>query len=254
MSRSDLSPPDPSPSEAGKHGAFLTTHWSLVLAAAQDSPTGEAALEQLCQNYWPPVYAFVRRRGSSPADAEDLTQAFFAHLLAKDALAKVERQKGKFRSFLLAALTHFLTNEWAKTQTRKRGGDRQITSLDDDTGEALYRQEPADTLSPERLFDRRWALTLIARALDGLRQEYAAAGKAALFARIEPGLTDEVAPAAYAQWGAELDMNEGAVRVALHRLRRRFGDALRAEVAQAVSRPEEIEEEIRHLLAAVAHR
>lgn len=254
MNLGEIDDQNPNESGVGKGGHFLTTQWSIVLEAARDSPSGEVALERLCCNYWRPVYVFIRRRGSTPTDAEDLTQSFFAHLLAKNALAKVERRKGRFRSFLLAALTHFLTNEWAEGRTLKRGGDLQIVSLDDDAGEAFYVREPVDALSPESLFERRWALTIIERTLEGLRQEYAAAGKSGLFARIEHGLTDEVAPSAYAKWGAELGMQEGAVRVALHRLRRRFGEALRTEVAQTVTRPDEIEEEIRYLLAAVARR
>jgi RNA polymerase sigma-70 factor (ECF subfamily) len=240
--------------EAGKGSIFLTTRWSEVLEAARDSPSGAAALGEMCRNYWHPVYAFIRRRGFTPSDAEDLTQSFFAHIIANDALAKVERQKGKFRSFVLAALTNFLTNEWAKGTTLKRGGGRQIVSLDDDTGETLHLQEPSAMLTPERHFERRWALTLIERTLDALRKEYALGGKARLFVRIESGLTDEVPASAYAQWGAELGMHEGAVRVALHRLRRRFGDALRREVSLTVSQPEEIDEEIRSLLAAIGQQ
>lgn len=242
------------PIKVEKRFSFMTTRWSVVLDASQNSQSGQAALEQLCRSYWFPVYAFIRRRGSQPHDAEDLTQSFFAHLLAHEVLGKVVRQKGKFRTFLLAALSHFLTNEWEKSQTQKRGGKQQIFSLEQSQSEALYQRGPADNSSPERLFERQWALTLIDNTLITLRREYQAAGKGELFARIEAGLTVEVPLIRYTEWGAELGMTDGAVRVALHRLRRRFGAALRSEVSETVSKPEEVDEEIRSLLAAIARQ
>ena len=239
--------------EEGRAGAFSATHWSVVLEAGQtDLARATAALERLCRNYWHPIYAFIRRRGSDRHDAEDLTQAFFEFLLEKETLKKVDRRKGKFRTFLLAALTNFLANEWDKRQTLKRGGQRQIISLDEAAAEGLYLREPVESLTPERLFERRWASALIEQVLARLKQEYAAGGKAKLFTKLEPALTGEVAAGAFAEWAAALGMTEGAVKVALHRLRRRFGEVLRSEIAHTVSSPEEINDEIRQLFAAIS--
>jgi len=225
-----------------------------VLGAGQRDLAGAtAALERLCRTYWYPIYAFVRRRGSDQHEAEDLTQAFFAFLLEKDTLKKVDRQKGKFRTFLLAALTNFLNNEWDKRQTLKRGGQRQIISLDEAAAEGLYLREPTDSLTPEKLFERRWASTVVEQVLARLKQEYVEGGKAGLFAKLEPALTGEVGTGVYAGWAAALGTSEGAVKVALHRMRRRFGELLRSEVAHTVSSPEEIDDEIRHLFAAIAN-
>ncbi|MBI3848904.1 MAG: sigma-70 family RNA polymerase sigma factor [Verrucomicrobia bacterium] len=244
---------DPSVAE-GRAGAFSATHWSVVLAVGQtDLARATAALERLCRTYWYPIYAFIRRRGSDQHEAEDLTQAFFEFLLEKETLKKVDRRKGKFRTFLLAALTNFLTNEWDKRQTLKRGGQRQIISLDEAAAEGLYLREPVESLTPEKLFERRWALAVVEQVLSRLRQEYNTGGKAELIVQLEPALTGEVAPGAFAEWAAELGMSEGAVKVALHRLRRRFGEVLRSEIAHTVSSPEEIDHEIRQLFAAIAN-
>jgi RNA polymerase sigma-70 factor (ECF subfamily) len=221
-------------------------------AGRTDYSRAALALERLCTRYWYPVYVFIRRRGSEHHAAEDLTQAFFTHLLEKETLKKVDRQKGKFRSFLLTAATNFLTNEWDKRQTLKRGGQNQIISLDD-TAEELYSHEPVELLTPEKLFERRWAFTLMNQVLARLKEEYIATDKAELFAQLEPGLTDGVNPGLYADWAAALDMSEGAVRVAVHRLRRRFGELLRSEIAHTVATPAEVDEEIRHLFAAIAN-
>jgi RNA polymerase sigma factor (sigma-70 family) len=237
----------------GEGAAFTTTHWSVVITAGHDNLAGAAAaLDQLCRKYWYPIYAFVRRRGADRHDAEDLTQGFFAHLLEMDTLAKVDRRKGKFRTFLLAALTKYLSNESDRRQTVKRGGRRQIISFDEAEAEQLYSLEPIEPSSPEKLFDRHWASALLARVLALLRREYRAAGKADLLAQLEPSLTQEALPGRYADWAAALDLSEGAVRVALHRLRRRFGQLLREEIAQTVSSPAEVDEEIRHLFAAIS--
>ncbi len=236
-----------------KSGVFATTHWSVVLGAGQgDLAAAAVALERLCRTYWYPIYAFVRRRGSDPHEAEDFTQAFFAFLLEKESLKKVDRRKGKFRTFLLAALTNFLANESDKAQTLKRGGQRQIISLDETVAEELYRHETIESVTPETLFERRWARALVEQVLARLKSEYGAADKALLFAKLEPALTGEVGAGAFAQWAAELGMSEGAVKVALHRLRRRFGEVLRSEIAHTVSSPEEIDDEIRQLFAAIA--
>jgi RNA polymerase sigma-70 factor (ECF subfamily) len=234
-------------------GAFSATHWSVVLSAGQtDNARATAALERLCRTYWYPIYAFVRRRGTDPHEAEDLTQAFFAFLLEKETLKNVERNKGKFRTFLLAALTNFLANEWDKRQTLKRGGQRQIISLDETVADELYRHETIESVTPETLFERRWAWALIEQVLARLKQEYVTGGKADLFAKLEPALTGETAAGVYAEWAAALGMSEGAVKVALHRLRRRFGELLRSEIAHTVCSPEEIDDEIRQLFAAIA--
>lgn len=236
----------------GQVSAFSTTHWSVVIGAGQnDLAVAAVALERLCRTYWYPVYAFIRRRGSSQHDAEDSTQGFFAHLLEKETLKKVDRQKGKFRSFMLAALTNFLNNERDKQQTLKRGGKIQIISLDETRAEELYSREPVESLTPEKLFERRWAFTLVERVFARLKQEYAAAEKAKLFATLERGLTCEVTQNVCAEWADALGMSEGAVKVALHRLRRRYGELLRGEVAQTVGTPEELDEEIRQLCAAI---
>ena len=233
---------------------FTTTHWSVVLGAGHTNyGCAAVALERLCTRYWYPVYAFIRRRGSDPHEAEDLTQAFFTHLLEKETLKKVNRQKGKFRSFLLAATTNFLTNEWDKRQTLKRGGQIQIISFDDVRAEELYSHEPIGSLTPEKLFERRWAFTLVNQVIARLKEEYIGADKAELIGKIEPGLTNEANPGLYADWAASLNMNEGAVRVAVHRMRRRFGELLRSEIAHTVATPEEVDEEIRHLFAALAN-
>jgi RNA polymerase sigma-70 factor (ECF subfamily) len=236
-----------------KAASFSTTSWGVVLTAGQDDMAGAAAaMEQLCRRYWYPIYAFVRRRGADREEAEDLTQGFFAHLLEMETLAKVDRRKGKFRTFLLAALTKYLSNEWDKRQTIKRGGRREIISLDEAVAEQAYGLEPVEPSSPEKLFDRRWATTLVDGVLALLREEYRAAGKGDLLAQLEPGLTQEAAPGCHADWAAALGLGEGAVRVALHRLRRRFGELLRQEIAQTVASPAEVDEEIRHLFAAIS--
>lgn len=237
----------------GGAGSFATTHWSIVLAAGQGSHAhASAALERLCRMYWYPIYAFVRRRGTDRENAEDLTQSFFASLLEKEMLKKVDRQKGKFRSFLLAGLTNFLTNEWDKRKAIKRGGTREIVSLDEMAAEELYGQEPVGPLTAEKLFDRSWAFALLEQTLARLKQEYSAADKTELFARLEPELTREATPGLYSAKAAELNMSEAAVKVALHRLRRRFGELLRSEIAHTVSTPEEVDEEIRHLFASIS--
>jgi RNA polymerase sigma-70 factor (ECF subfamily) len=237
----------------GKSGVFSTTHWSVVLAAGSgDHAAAADALEQLCAKYWYPIYAFVRRRGSDAHAAEDLTQAFFAHLLEKESLKRVDRQKGKFRTFLLGALANFLNNERDKAQTLKRGGKCQIVSLDETAAEDRYRREPVESAAPEKLFDRRWATSLLEHVLDRLKREYSAEGKAELFAKLEPCLTGDASRGFHDECAAALGMNPGAVRTALHRLRQRFGQLLRDEVSQTVASEAEVDGEIRHLFAAVS--
>ncbi|MGA2616000.1 MAG: sigma-70 family RNA polymerase sigma factor [Thermoguttaceae bacterium] len=239
------------PSSAGG-GRFTTTHWSLVLAAAgSEDAHGREALAQLCQVYWYPLYAFIRRHGHGPHDAQDLTQEFFTRLLEKDYLGDVDRSKGKFRSFLLAAMKHFLSKEWARAKTLKRGGGRTLVPLDTLGAEDRYRREPQDNATPERLFERRWALTLLDQVLTRLSEEYETTGKRAILEQLQDCLTGDSHALPYADLAARLGMTEGAVRVAVHRLRRRYRGVLRDEIAQTVAAPAEIDDEIRQLFSAL---
>jgi RNA polymerase sigma-70 factor (ECF subfamily) len=232
---------------------FVTTRWSVVVSAKEkDTPDAARALEQLCREYWYPLYAHIRRLGRSPADAEDLTQSFFARLLEKDWLAVAERERGRFRSFLLGSLKHFLANEWDKARAQKRGGHVQIVPLDAPTGEARLQHEPAGGSAPDGEFDRRWALTLLDTVLAQLEHEYIANGKGRLFEGIKGTLSDERAGIPYPRLATELAMSEGAVRVAAHRLRQRYRELLRNEIAQTVATPAEVEDELRHLFAALS--
>ena len=231
---------------------FRTTHWSVVLEAGRaDSPAARAALERLCRAYWYPLYAYARRRGYPPEEAKDLTQGFFADLLERRDLTTVTPEQGRFRSFLLAALNHYLANEWDRTQARKRGGGQPALSLDDESAEDRYRLEPADPATPETLFERRWAQTVVTRAVERLQAEYTQAEKGGLFEELQGFLSDPKA-AARAEIAARHSISLNAVDVAIHRLRKRYGELLREEIAQTVSRPEEVEAEIRALIRAVA--
>jgi RNA polymerase sigma factor (sigma-70 family) len=240
------------PSAKGS-GLFTTTHWSVVLAAGQtDAPQAGEALEKLCRTYWYPLYAFVRRQGQSPEDAQDLTQGFFAHLLRKDFLRGVGPAKGKFRSFLLACLKHFLADEWEKARTAKRGGGDPERLLDLEQAEQRYQLEPRVEANAESLYERRWALELLDRVLDRLRNEAVASGKIAMFDPLQCCLLGERPTETYAQLGAKLGMSETAVKVTVHRLRRRYRELLREEIAHTVTHPEEIDEEMRYLFAVVS--
>ena len=228
---------------------FPMTQWTVVLAAGgTPSPESAAALERLCESYWYPLYAFVRRSGYSPADAEDLTQGFFARLLEHNWIGHADRHKGRFRSFLLMVMKRFLAKEWDKAKTLKRGGHARLVSLQLDTAEIRYTREPVDTHTPEQLFEKQWALTLLESVLNRLRDNYAQDGKAALFHALEPCLIGSRETQPYAALGAQLGMSEGAVRVAVCRLRERYRDFLEAEIAQTVTSHEEVDEELRHLL------
>ena len=232
---------------------FGTTRWSVVLAAGlSSSAESERALAHLCRTYWYPLYAFVRRRGHSPEDAEDLTQGFFASLLEKKALRGVEPDVAKFRSFLLALLKNFLANDWDRKHAAKRGGGQPIISWDDETAEARYLREPAHEATPEKLYDQSWALTVIDIVSRQLRAEYTASGKAELFEAVQDQLIGAEDADSYAQLALRLGMKEGAVRMAVLRLRRHFKSLLRAEIAQTVADPGELENELRHLVAAMA--
>jgi RNA polymerase sigma-70 factor (ECF subfamily) len=230
----------------------VTTHWSVVLAAREkDSPRNREALEALCRTYWYPLYAFVRRQGRSPHDAQDLTQGFFARLLEKDYLQAAAREKGRFRTFLLVALKRFLANEWDRVRARKRGGGQVVLSLDTELAEQRYRVEPAEGVTAERIFERRWALTLLEQTMTRLRQEFTTAGKPDEFERLKVFLTAESGAIGYADIAGALGVSAGAARVAVHRLRKRFREVFREEIAHTVSSPEEIDEEVRHLLTVL---
>jgi DNA-directed RNA polymerase specialized sigma24 family protein len=232
---------------------FATTHWSVVLAAGQSTDTqASAALEQLCHTYWYPLYAFVRRQGHDPHDAQDLTQGFFARLLEKDYLADVDRRKGKFRSFLLATTKHFLADEHDKATALKRGGGQVPISLDAQVAEDRFGLEPKHELTPEKLFERRWALSLLGEVFDRLAKDYAAADKAELFQELQEFLAPGAESTNYAVAAQRLKMNEGAVRMAVHRMRQRYGELFREEVAHTVADPNEIEDEMQHLLRVLS--
>jgi RNA polymerase sigma-70 factor (ECF subfamily) len=245
-----MSMPSTNPNLVNPGAVFVTTRWSVVLAAGKSSSAeSEQALSQLCRTYWYPLYAFVRRQGHSPQDAEDLTQEFFARLLDKNYLKNITVEGGKFRSYLLTLLKHFLANEWNRERAQKRGGGRTILSIDDKDAETRYACEPADHSTPEALYERRWATTLLDQAMERLRADYAASGKSTLFAALQGHLSGAERLVPYAKLGASLGMSEGAVKAAVHRLRKRYGELLRAEIADTVSGPEEVEEEIRNLIA-----
>jgi RNA polymerase sigma-70 factor (ECF subfamily) len=228
---------------------FATTHWSVVLAAGRtDAPEATAALEKLCRAYWMPIYSYVRRRGHPPHDARDLTQSFFALLLERNDFGAANPQRGRFRSYLLSSLNHYLANQYDRARAEKRGGGKTFISLDDESIEERYRAEPVSDLSPDRIYEQRWALALMEQALEALRTEFVEAGKTQQFERLKSFLTSEPAPGDYASAAAALDMTEGAVAVAVYRLRQRYRDLVRREIAQTVSSPLEIEEEMQHLL------
>jgi RNA polymerase sigma-70 factor (ECF subfamily) len=227
---------------------FPTTLWTLVLHAGRDeSVQAQAALAQLCQAYWYPLYSFVRRRGYAPHDAQDLTQAFFAQLLEKRGLEGVAPELGRFRTFLLASLKHFLANDWDRAHARKRGGGKTILSLDE-RAESRYQLEPSHNLTPERHFERQWAMTLLEQVLDALRDEYHAEGKGDLFEELKAVMVGQ--PRTYADIAARLRRSEGAIKVAVHRLRHRYRELMRARIAETVGAGE-VEDELRHLLAVL---
>jgi RNA polymerase sigma-70 factor (ECF subfamily) len=241
-------------SSAGTQSCFQSTHWTVVLAAGlKDNPESSAALQKLCTAYWRPLYAFIRRRGYTVEESEDLTQEFFARLLEKELLADVTREGGRFRSFLLTVLKRFLANEWNREYAQKRSGGKPIFPIDD-TAEARYQRELTEQATPETLFERQWAAAVLDQVLVRLRDDYAAAGKQALFEQLQSCLPGAQSEISYAQIAATFGMNESAVRMAAHRLRRRYGELLRAEIAVTVSSPEEIDEEIRYLIALVGHQ
>jgi RNA polymerase sigma-70 factor (ECF subfamily) len=246
-----MPPPDRSSDSRHAGGkSFTTTHWSLVLAAGHGSrPDAATALATLCETYWYPLYYYVRRRGYRAEEAQDLTQEFFVKLLEKGYLKVADPDRGRFRSFLLASLNHFLANEWDRARARKRGG--KVLSLDIEGAESRYSLEPADDLTAEKLFERRWAMTLLDLVLVRLREEFAREDRERVFERLKGFLGGAAADAPYRQAAADLGMTEAAVKMAVHRLRRQYRRLLRAQIAQTVASPEEIDDEIRHLFAAL---
>jgi DNA-directed RNA polymerase specialized sigma24 family protein len=232
---------------------FTTTHWSVVLAAGQQEvPQAADALETLCRTYWYPLYAYVRGRGYSPEDAQDLTQALFAHLLSQDFLRNVTPGKGLFRSFLLACLKHFLADEWKKAHRAIRGGHQPHLALESQSAEDRYRLEPVDRMDAESLYERRWALTLLENVLKRLREQSVAAGKAKTFDALQGFLLGEEGVETYALTAAKLGLTEGAVKVAIHRLREHYRELFREEIAQTVADPKQIEDEMRHLFEVIS--
>ena len=232
---------------------FATTHWSVVLNAKEaDAPAAHAALEALCASYYYPLYAFVRREGYDAHAAEDLTQEFFYRFVARHYLSSVSREKGRFRSFLLAALKHHLSVARAHASALKRGGGRSFVPLDEEKVETRYLHEPRPDLAPEMVYDRGWATTLMERALEGLREEFRSDGKAELFARLRVFLSREPGVGEYELLASELKMTAGAIGVAVFRLRQRYGQRVRNEIANTVAHPADVEEELRYLFAVLA--
>lgn len=239
------------PASATPGDIFATTHWTVVLAAGrQRSPQAARALEELCRTYWYPLYAYVRRRGHSKVDAEDLTQAFFVRLLEKNSFATLDSERGKFRAFLLASLKHFLANERDKAQAQKRGGGAANLSLDWQTADTKFQVADAQEPSPDKVFDREWALALLAKVIERLQTECAADGKVNLFEQLKSFLTTSQAESAQREAAKSLGMEEGAVRVAVHRLRKRYRQLLRAEIANTLADAALVDEEMRALFGA----
>ena len=231
-------------------GQFTTTHWTVVLQAGEGGSAGaQEALSRLCQTYWPPLYAYIRRQGSPPEDAQDLTQEFFYRFLQRDSLTGVNPGAGKFRSYLLACLKHFLANERERAHAQRRGSGRPTIPLEPGHAETRYSIEPADSLTPDVLFDRHWAFTIIERTLETLRQEYAGRDKGLAFEDIEGFLPQGRGRLSRTELAAKHGINLNAVDVAVHRVRQRFGVLLRHEVTQTVSSESEVEEEIRYLIS-----
>ena len=242
-------PPAPGPRE------FATTHWSLVVAVKADEASrsrARKALEELCRAYWYPLYAFVRCRGYSSDEAQDLTQSFFARIIETDGLVSVDPERGRFRSYLLGAMKHFLTNEWHRARTQKRGGGLTFLDLDALEPETRYALEPARSTDPDAGFDREWARETIARAMEKLRVEAEARGKGEQFCELRGSLTGD--EPSRSETAARLAMTDGAVKVAVHRLRKRYRELLRAEIAETVNDPSEVDVEMRHLVTALRQK
>lgn len=247
----DLTEPT-SAESTGNDAWFRTTHWSVVSMAGQASPQADAALANLCHTYWYPLYVFIRRQGQGPEDAKDLVQGFFAQVLQKRYFHDANREKGKFRSFVLLALKRFMANEWDRAHRLKRGGGQEVFSLDQEKTENRYLTELVDTMSPEKAFDRQWAMVLLEQVLKGLEAEFSAAGRSSVFEELKVYLSGEENAPSYAEMGQKLAMTEGSVKVTVCRLRQRYRELLRETIASTVDGPEAVNEEIRHLFAALS--
>ena len=243
--------PNDIPDAPANRHEFATTHWSLVLRAGRlEGPDAADALDKLCHAYWYPLYAFARWEGCNPDEAQDLTQEFFSRLLARNYLQMADPNRGRFRSFLLASFKHMMANERRNASRLKRGGNARVFSLDENEAEQRYSLEPADTSTPDRIFERRWAETALGRVLDRLETEYT--GHAMRFSDLKTFLVDARGTAAFAEVAARLGVTESALKSVVHRMRRRYADLFRDEVAQTVADPKDTEDEIRHMLAVLA--
>jgi RNA polymerase sigma-70 factor (ECF subfamily) len=231
---------------------FVTTRWTVVLQAGGPTSDGSMrALEQLCRTYWYPLYSFARRVGVPPHDAEDLTQSFFAYLLERDVIARADRERGRFRSFLLTAFKNYHSNERARQSAEKRGGGKSIVSFDELQAENRYQHEPQNNLSPEKLYEQKWAASLLEQVMQTLRLEYTTLGKGALFDLLRGVIWGGRQESGYAELARKAGLTEGAFKVAVHRMRSRFKECLRQEVAQTVATAGEVDDELRHLLSAL---
>lgn len=246
-----MSTPSDDPTAApGTNAQFRETHWSVVIAAANpESERAQAAMETLCRTYWYPIYAFLRRQGRPPEQAKDLTQEFFVHLLEKQTLARAQRERGKFRTFLLTVLRNLVSDLRQKEHAQKRGGGREIVSLDADEAEQRFAREPATDLDPEKIFSRRWAMTVLETVLARLAADYAARGKQALYEQIQDLLLDKKGAVSQGEIAARLGLKEGTINSEVSRMRQRFRELFRAEIAATVSDPAQIDEEARDLFA-----
>jgi RNA polymerase sigma-70 factor (ECF subfamily) len=241
------------PDENAHRAVFVTTRWSVVMAAGQaDSTDAQPALESLCATYWYPIYAYARRRGHSVEDAQDLTQAFFARLLERHWVSNADQHRGRFRTFLLTAMNRFMSDEWDKARAQKRGGGAGHIPLQLDSAETRYGCEPADDRTPEQYFERRWVLTLLENVLARLRGEYEQEGKGRVFAALSSTLPGGDESPRYAELATQAGLSEAAVKVAVHRLRKRYRHRLRTEIADTVAGHSDVDDELRHLFAVLA--
>ena len=231
--------------------AFATTHWSVVLTAQDESPAAQEALEKLCRTYWRPIYSFVRRQGIRPEEAEDLTQSFFALLLERKDLSTVRKEKGRLRSYLLASVKHFLTDEWRHAMAVKRGKGHWLIPFDELRESERIDVERSDRLTADQIYERRWALTVLEQVMARLRDEYRSAGNLRFFDRMKRMLMDEPGRPSQAEIASEFDMTENAVKQGFYRFRQRYQTLLREEIAHTVAMPSDIEDELRHLIAVV---